>query len=192
MKIQDIGYMSISLALVIICSKITFNIGPIPITLQTFAVLFVGLFLKTKRAFIVFLCYIIMGLAGIPVFSNGGGPAYILQPSFGFIIGFMLSVFITGSNAFKRYKSAFFGKAILGLLALDVIGLAYMALILNGYKHLGVSFFYVLEIGFTPFILKDCFSAVLAAMVYLRLRNVVSVKSVEDYEAYPREEKQNV
>lgn len=188
MKIQDISYMSISLALVIICSKITFQIGPIPITLQTFAVLFVGMFLKAKRAVIVFSCYILMGIAGLPVFSSGGGPAYLLQPSFGFIIGFLLSSIVTGSFLLDRFKSAYFGKAFLGLFILDAVGLLYMGIILNGYKHLGVSFFYILEIGLMPFILKDCFSAVLAVLVYLRIKRTVSLKTTE-YSRYLEEDK---
>jgi biotin transport system substrate-specific component len=72
-KIKDITLMSIMLAILIVASKISFNIGPIPITLQTFAVAIISCLLKWKRASIVFLAYIIMGLIGIPVFSTGGG-----------------------------------------------------------------------------------------------------------------------
>ena len=70
MKINELCYMAIMLALLIVCSKISVNIGPIPITLQTFAVIMVGYVLKFKKAFIVFLAYILMGLVGIPVFSG--------------------------------------------------------------------------------------------------------------------------
>ena len=89
MKTKDLTIMAISLAILIICSKISFNIGIISLTLQTFAVVIISLLLKWKKAAIVFIAYIVMGLIGIPVFSTGGGFQYVLLPSFGFIIGFL-------------------------------------------------------------------------------------------------------
>ena len=115
-KIKDLTLISMMLALLIICSKISFNIGPIPITLQTFAVFMISLILGVKKSIIVFLTYIIMGLIGIPVFSQGGGFDYIFKPSFGFIIGFLAASAIIGIR-----KDLFYVKYITSTIGLIII-----------------------------------------------------------------------
>ena len=174
-KINELCYMAIMLALLIVCSKISVTLGPIPITLQTFAVIMVGYVLKLKKAFIVFLAYIVMGLVGIPVFSGGGGFDYIFKPSFGFIIGFMLSSLITGITFKKHYKVALFAQGLLGLIIIDVIGLVYMYLIMNFYLGLDKSVSYVLEACLLPFLLKDCISVMIATMVYERVSPIAVI-----------------
>ena len=65
----------------------------IPFTLQTFFVFYSGILLGAKLGMLSQIIYILIGLVGIPVFSNGGGPSYVFQPSFGFLIGFIISTF---------------------------------------------------------------------------------------------------
>lgn len=173
MKIKDICMMGIMLAILIICSKISFNIGPIPITLQTFAVIILSFILKLKKALIIFGVYIVMGLIGIPVFSGGGGYAYVLKPSFGFIIGFLLSSFVSGIKIKDDSLIFYIIKGLLGLLIIDVVGIIYMIIIMNGYYHYGKSLVYILQIGLLPFILKDILSVFIAALVYLRIKPVL-------------------
>ena len=98
-KIHNLCISAIMLALLIICSKITIPLGVISLTLQTFIVILLSLILNTKYSFLVFITYIILGLLGLPVFSGGGGFAYVLKPSFGFIIGFLLQSFLTSRIA---------------------------------------------------------------------------------------------
>lgn len=173
MKIKDICMMGIMLAILIICSKISFNIGPIPITLQTFAVIILSFILKLKKALIIFGVYIVIGLIGIPVFSGGGGYAYVLKPSFGFIIGFLLSSFVSGIKIKDDSLIFYIIKGLLGLLIIDVVGIVYMIIIMNGYYHYGKSLVYILQIGLLPFILKDILSVFIAALVYLRIKPVL-------------------
>ena len=80
--------MAVGLALMVICSKVSVPIGAVPITLQTFAVFMCSLIIGWKAS-IVFLIYAALGLIGLPVFSSGGGFAYVYAPSFGFIISFI-------------------------------------------------------------------------------------------------------
>lgn len=183
MKIRtnDLCYMAILLALLVVCSKISINIGPIPITLQTFSVIILGYILKLKKSLIVFLTYIIIGLIGIPVFSGGGGFDYILKPSFGFIIGFMLSSFITGIEFKKSNKYILFLQGLLGLVIIDVIGLIYMYLIMNYYYGMDKDMFYIIEVGLTPFIIKDIISVVISTIVYLRVKNLKVMESKPIY-----------
>ena len=173
MKVKDLCLMTVCLSLLIICSKISFSIGIISITLQTFAVSITGYLLKWKRSAIVFIAYIIMGLIGIPVFSTGGGFEYVLMPSFGFIIGFFLSGFITGANILNNKKWAKLLKGVIGLLVLDLTGIIYMYFILR--FHLdspNANFIYIIQVGFLPFILKDLISVYLSFLISLRLEVV--------------------
>lgn len=181
LKINDIAFMSIALALLVICSKITFQIGPIPITLQTLAVIFIGLFLGLKKSFIVFFCYILMGLLGLPVFSGGGGFVYVLQPSFGFIIGFLCSSLVTGLKWGNQHWWSIILKAILGLVVLDVVGLVYMTLIAHTYLHLDWDFVKVLQVGLLPFWLKDVISSCLAGTLAQRLRKIFAYDLKEEF-----------
>lgn len=183
MKIKDLCFMVVFLSLLIISSKISIEIGIIAITLQTFAVSITSYLLKWKKAAIVFLTYIIMGLVGIPVFSTGGGYYYILKPSFGFIIGFFVSAFITGSNIFSNSKIAFFLKGIIGLLVIDIIGMIYMFIILKFYlQSENANIVFILQAGFLPFIVKDLISVVLAGLISLRLEPIL-----DEYGVYKKQ-----
>ena len=74
--------------------KITIPVQPVPMhfTLQFFFVLLAALLLGSKRAFASVLTYLVIGLCGIPVFATGGGPAYLLKPTFGFVTVFEVRV----------------------------------------------------------------------------------------------------
>ena len=102
--------------------KITIPVQPVPMhfTLQFFFVLLAALLLGSKRAFASVLTYLVIGLCGIPVFATGGGPAYLLKPTFGFLIGFAVAAYVTG-RVFEIRKDSSFSwllfSAFLGLLA---------------------------------------------------------------------------
>ena len=71
--------------------------GPVPITLQTFGVLLAGAVLGSKRGFLAVSLYLVVGLAGLPVFSGGGaGPGVFAGPSVGYLIGFPLAAGLCG------------------------------------------------------------------------------------------------
>ena len=175
-KIYDVVMMAISLALVIICSKISIPIGAIPLTLQTFAVFLISLILGVKKSFIVFLTYIILGLIGLPVFSSGGGIQYIFMPSFGFIIGFIVAAPIVGiaSKSDKFYLK--YITSFIGLLIINIFGVVYMLIILNLYKGLNKDIIYVLSVAVAPFIAKDIFIVILSCIIYSRLKLVLYKK----------------
>lgn len=65
-------------------------------TLQWLFVLLAGLLLGSRRAFFSVATYLVIGLVGFPVFARGGGPAYLLRPTFGFLLGFALAAFAIG------------------------------------------------------------------------------------------------
>jgi len=180
LKIKDLCIMAISLAIIIVASKINIQIGPIPLTLQTFSVFIVSLLLGSFKAFIVFLVYIILGLIGIPVFSSGGGIAYIYMPSFGFIIGFLVSAPIIGiaSKSNKFYLK--YILSMLGLLIINVCGVSYMYIIFNYYKGVNKDLLNILQIGVLPFIIKDIFTVILSCIIYSRLKVIIYKEEKEE------------
>ncbi|GHU59145.1 hypothetical protein FACS1894133_5290 [Clostridia bacterium] len=88
------------------------------------------------------IVYVLLGLFGLPVFANGGGIGYIFQPSFGYLIGFVLGTYATGAIAHKTGKLTY--KRLLaanftGLLIVYACGTAYCYLISNFYLGTGVT-----------------------------------------------------
>lgn len=159
MKAKDITLTAIMLSILIVCSQIALPIGPVPITLQTLAVLMIGYSLNSKQAVLATTLYLIMGLAGLPIFSAfSGGPQSILMPSFGFIIGFIPSSYIQAKylekNSYLEIKHLVI-SGILNFAITYIIGLVYMAAILNIYMNSGLTLTGILMAGFIPFIPGD-------------------------------------
>ncbi|NCC54715.1 MAG: biotin transporter BioY, partial [Erysipelotrichia bacterium] len=96
LSIKSMCLCSLFAVLIAVGAFIKIPISIVPITLQTLFVVLAGIILGKRDAFISVLLYIVIGLIGIPVFANGGGIAYVLQPSFGYLLGFMLVAYFIG------------------------------------------------------------------------------------------------
>lgn len=108
----------------------------LPVTLQTFFCAFAGILLGSKLGALSQFIYVLMGLAGIPVFSQGGGIMYIFSPSFGFLLGFIASAFVTGLISERLKKRSLlnnFAAVLAGLFVIYLFGIPYMSLILTYY-----------------------------------------------------------
>ena len=109
--------------------------GPfVPFTLQMQFTCLSGLILGKKYGSAAVGAYIFAGLAGAPVFTGGGGAAYILRPTFGFIIGFLLGAYVAGiigarKTTFWNYTAACFAH----FLTVYSVGLIYFYIISNYY-----------------------------------------------------------
>lgn len=113
--------------------KITLPTEPVPMhfTLQWFFVLLSGLLLNKRLAGASVLVYLLIGLAGVPVFASGGGPSYLLRPSFGYLLGFALAAYVM---AWMCEEAG--GLKFAKLLAISVVGLLV-------YYGTGVLYFFV-------------------------------------------------
>lgn len=117
--------------------------GPlVPFTLQVTFVTLSGWILGPEKGALSVAIYIISGLTGLPVFSGGGGPGYILHPNFGYIIGFLLGAALTGLLS-RRRQSSFKHLIISGLAGVAVIytaGTIYFMIINELYLgiHIGI------------------------------------------------------
>ena len=91
----EITVIAISAALITVCSWISIQIGPVPVTLQTLAVLAVLLTAGGRRGTIAIAVYLALGAVGVPVFSGfKGGPAAFMGPTGGFLAGFLIAALV--------------------------------------------------------------------------------------------------
>ena len=159
-------------ALTGICAKLKIEIGPVPITMQTFAVLLSGAILGSIRGAVSQFVYLIFGLAGIPWFSRGDGLSYLFSPTFGYLLGFIFASFFVGflcERGFDRKIEKSILAMIIGNIVLYLPGLVWLARF--------VSFERVLAVGFYPFILGDLLKIFLASSLLPFCWKVLKVKN---------------
>lgn len=156
-------------ALVAVLAQVSIPLWPVPITGQTLGVIVVGAALGSRRGAAALVTYLLVGLAGLPVFADfTGSIAAIAKPSFGFLIGFVFSAFVAGwcaERAWDRRPTlAFLGFAAASIVPF-VFGIPYMAFILNVVMGLDYSMSGLLEVGLLPFIMGGLIKAGIAAVL---------------------------
>ena len=103
-------------------------------------VMFIGAFLGRKYGITSILLYILLGLFVIPVFALGGGPRYIFEYSFGYILAYIPAVYLTGTILKSGFTYKNIGKAVfVGIFTIHIIGILYM-LAVAGIRHEGLMF----------------------------------------------------
>jgi biotin transporter BioY len=154
-----------------LCAKLKIEIGPVPITMQTFSVLLSGALLGAKRGALSQITYLSMGFAGIPWFSRGGGMAYLLSPTFGYLVGFVFASFFVGFLCEKGFDRKL-GRAIFamffGNLLIYLPGLFWLGRFVGPEK--------VLAVGFFPFVLGDVLKIILAGSILPLAWKILKVK----------------
>lgn len=141
--------------------KVLLPFSPVPVTGQTFAVLMIGALLGARRGCLAVLAYIIEGVAGLPVFALGAGPAVLLGPTGGYLFGFIPAVYITGRLAergWDRRIGTTVVAMIFGNMAIYTFGLFWLCC-LTGFNMK------VLTLGLYPFIVGDLVKIILAAIL---------------------------
>lgn len=134
--------------LLIVASKIQVGILPVPFTLQTYALMLIGLMYTPKMAISIVGAYILQGMAGLPVFAGGvGGLAYVFGNTGGYIIGFLPCVAIISYLNQKHVFKNTFGRIfalILGLSSVYILGVSWLS------NFIGIE--KAIQYGFLPFI----------------------------------------
>lgn len=135
-------------ALIIVGTFLKVPIPYLPFTLQLLFTTLAGIVLGGRGGFAAVSIYILMGLIGLPVFTEGGGLGYIFKPSFGYIIGFAVAAYVTGVIAnrvdvpsYKRLLAATFT----GLAIVYAFGMVYLYFISNFYlgTHIGLKTLFI-------------------------------------------------
>ena len=159
-------------ALTAISAFIKIPLPYIPISLQVFFVMLAGIILGSKWGMISQLAYGILGLVGIPIFSYGGGFWYIIHPTFGYLIGYIIAAYIIGIVIEKTNKHDFRASVLacmLGLLIIYGLGLPYFAFILNLTTNTQDILRYVIWTGFLVTLPGDLIKVALCSLIVQRL-----------------------
>ena len=132
-SVQELIYCGIFAALIAVGAFIKVPVPVVPFTLQFLFTTLAGLLLGGKLGAFSVIAYLVLGLAGLPIFSEGGGIWYVFKPSFGYLIGFCIATYVTGTMA-ERMK--FTIKNLLaanftGLLIVYAAGMVYYYIICN-------------------------------------------------------------
>ncbi len=181
---RDITMIAVFAALAVVAAMLVRYGGSIvPFSLMPFVVMLAGGVLGARLGAMSMIVYILLGLVGIPVFASPpfGGPAYVLQPTFGFLPGFVGSAYVIGLLLKNREQDGlpvYFFSMVAGIAVYYLFGLAYLYFILNVYLGQAVPISKVIYIGFIPFIALDLVKAAAAALMakalYRRLYDIVS------------------
>ncbi len=178
-------------ALTAVGAYIKIPLPHVPITLQTFFVIMSGNLLGYRYGSISQLSYLVLGLIGLPIFAYGGGPGYIFQPSFGYLLGYPIAAFAIGlllnlsfsihkSNVIERIRPIFIilFADLIGILIIFFTGLSYLYLNIkyNLYLNIesatifGLNFKYALQSVVLLFFPVDLLKIILASWVTLKLK----------------------
>ncbi|MDO4478089.1 MAG: biotin transporter BioY [Lachnospiraceae bacterium] len=138
MKSRRVAYCGLFVALIIVGAFIKVPVPVVPFTLQFLFTMLAGLLLGPRLGALSVTIYMVLGLIGFPVFAEGGGPGYLLKPSFGYIIGFIIGCYLTGYIV-EHLKTRSYAKIVLanlaGLGVVYLVGMVYYFVISNWVIH---------------------------------------------------------
>ena len=162
--------------------KIPFALAAI--SLQFLFTAMAGILLGAGYGALSQLVYVLIGLVGVPIFALGGGFSYVLQPTFGFLLGLIPSAFVIGKLAKRPLTFWRTALAMLaGLAVLYAVGVPYLALIANAYLVKGLTFWQVLKNGMLIYLpgdlLKIAFGSFLCVAIARRLPQLFAAPQAE-------------
>lgn len=177
MTVKDMAQISIFAVLTAAGARLMVPVPVVPFTMQTLVCMLAGLVLGSRRGAASQALYMFMGLAGIPVFTGGGGLGAVFSPSFGYIVGFIACAWISGRLLEIRRKSGLgvskgycLAAALCGAAAVYAVGLVHLYVIMNFWMPgNGMSLFKVLSIGFLSTAGGDVIKAFIASAIAWRL-----------------------
>ena len=155
---------------------------PVPMTLQTLFVFLAGLCLRPRAALWSQIVYVAIGLIGIPIFARGGGIQYVLNPTFGFLLAFIIAAPLI-SVAARKYlftpgKNLSFALCAAGIaLGIEVIGVSYMMLVAAFYTKVPLAAdtaLYLLVIFLPLDLVKLAVSTGIATQLKKRISNLIA------------------
>ena len=174
MTARKLVYTALLAALTAAGAFIRIPLGVSSITLQFLFTAMAGVLLGAGGGALSQGVYVALGLLGLPIFTTGGGFGYVLQPTFGFLLGLIPAAAIIGAISGKSTSPLRIALACAaGLAALYAVGVPYMALILNGYMGKNMSLSALLWAGMIPFLPGDAIKIAVTALLCPLLRKRV-------------------
>ena len=160
-----IKYLFIALVgsiLLAISSKIKIPFYPVPMTMQTFVVIFFGIAFGWKLAMTTIVLYIFQGIIGLPVFSGtpekGIGLVYFTGPTMGYLLGFIVAATLAGMFNYSKNVFINFIKLTFSVTFIYFLGIIWLGVLLGWDKPL-------FQIGAQPFLLAELFKVLLVTLL---------------------------
>ena len=148
--------------LLAISAKIKIPFYQVPMTMQTFVVLLLGISLGWKLGLFTVALYLVEGIAGLPVFAGtpekGMGIVYFTGPTMGYLIGFLAAVYLTGFFTFDNNFFKNFAKLLFSVSFIYLLGLIWLGSLIGWDKP-------IFKLGAQPFLLAELFKISLLALL---------------------------
>ena len=156
--------------LLTISSKIKIPFYPVPMTMQTFVVLFLGMSFGYKVGLATVSLYLLEGIIGLPVFSNspekGVGLVYFTGPTMGYLIGFLFATFLAGYFKFKGNILSNFIKLLISVSTIYILGIFWLGSLIGWDKP-------IIKLGVTPFLLAELLKI---SILSLLAKNILKIR----------------
>ena len=152
-----------------ISSKIKIPFYPVPMTMQTLVVLIIGIGFGWKLGVATISLYLFEGIVGLPVFSGtpekGVGLVYFTGPTMGYLIGFLITVFIAGKFNFKNNLIINFLKLIFATSFIYILGILWLGGLIGWDKP-------IFKLGVQPFLLAELFKILIATLAINQIKRI--------------------
>ena len=152
--------------LLTISAKIKIPFYPVPMTMQTFVVLFLGISFGYKVGVTTIILYLLEGILGLPVFSNspekGIGIAYFVGPTMGYLIGFIFACFLAGYFKYTSNYLINFLKILISTSIIYIFGILWLGTLIGWDKP-------ILQLGVFPFLLAELFKILLLTLLLSKI-----------------------
>ena len=164
--IKNLLIIFLSSLLITISAKIKIPFYPVPMTMQTFVVMLVGITFGWKIGVATISLYLFEGIIGLPVFAEtpekGIGLTYFVGPTMGYLVGFIFATFIAGYLNFNTNIFFIFLKLIFSVSIIYILGVSWLGNLIGWDKP-------VLELGLKPFLYAELFKILLLTILTKKL-----------------------
>ena len=167
--IKYIFFALIGSILLAISSKIKIPFYPVPMTMQTLVVLLIGIMFGWKLGLATVSLYLFEGVIGLPVFSGtpekGIGLVYFTGPTMGYLIGFLVTVYISGKFVYSKNAIENFLKILIATSFIYILGLAWLGNLIGWDKP-------IFQLGAQPFLLAELFKILIVTLMVNKIKKI--------------------
>ena len=175
-KIVKLTLISIAGSILItISAKTKIPFYPVPMTMQTFVILLIGITLGYKIGLATVTLYLFEGIMGFPVFANspekGIGITYFIGPTMGYLVGFLVAVYFAGLFKYDRGIINTFFKLIFSVSFIYIFGIVWLGTLIGWEKP-------IFKLGVQPFLLAELFKILILLFLIptlLKVKKLIKV-----------------
>ena len=163
--LKSVFVILVGTILLAVSAKIQTPLAPVPVTMQTFAVLLIGMAFGYKIGTAIVIVYLLEGAFGLPVFAKGGGLIYFQGPTSGYLFGFIFGAFFSGYFKINSDPLLTFLKLIFSVSFIYLFGLIWLWINLNFFSGKELSFYNIFEMGAKPFLIIEIYKLLILTVL---------------------------